>query len=232
MLSSKCIQHATTKYALSFLPCIFADPGDLAVWLLYMPLSIQTSLAILLVLPCPPTDNFLSLHHLCIQGGHLHNFLICSLVFFYISLVPRPFLTEGDYIVHKPVIWLVGGAAAGMSCVVCPGHEYIKGRLVMSALMCDSVPANCNLTPLETTLAASHNKSHIGCLPVLKPSRWKHLALPAKSPSSHPSSPPLKSSTGIYAGQLLNRFITLRHNICTDLLYHSYTPSEGVPSSC
>ena len=95
MLSSKCIQHATTKYALSFLPCIFADPGDLAVWLLYMPLSIQTSLAILLVLPCPPTDNFLSLHHLCIQGGHLHNFLICSLVFFYISLVPRPFLTEG-----------------------------------------------------------------------------------------------------------------------------------------
>jgi len=48
--------------------------GDPVVWLLHMPISVQTSrhttLAILPVIPSPPTHDTLSLHRLCIQGDH------------------------------------------------------------------------------------------------------------------------------------------------------------------
>ena len=55
MMPWKCTQHTITITAHSFLDRIFTDPGDLAVQLLQMPFSMQTSLD---MLP-PPTHYFL-----------------------------------------------------------------------------------------------------------------------------------------------------------------------------
>ena len=68
----------------------FADPGDEghpAVRLLHTPLSMQTSPSILLVspLPFPPPTNSLSLHHLCMEGGHLQS--ICQFSHLFLSLL-------------------------------------------------------------------------------------------------------------------------------------------------
>ena len=61
--SVSCWISTVTIIAHSFFGLDFVDPGGLAVWFTQvMPISIQTSLAVLLVLPSPPTRVSLSLH--------------------------------------------------------------------------------------------------------------------------------------------------------------------------
>ena len=78
--------HAIT-IIIFFLACIFADPGDPAVRGFYTCFihANFTSHTTSSSLPCPPTQDSLSLHHLPILGGHLHS--ICQLSNLFLGLL-------------------------------------------------------------------------------------------------------------------------------------------------